>query len=441
MGVELLASPAVLFLDEPTSGLDPAGEFKMMELLRRLADAGCTTVCTTHVVENVYLADRLFLLAGGRLAFAGSSQEARDYFGVPKLTLLYDRLAEKSAAEWDHDFRRHREASQPARETPAPVDGAFANAPTKVRRTARRRSALPVLLARQWAILRADPKNFLFLFGQPLVIALLVGLATADAALALFFAYLSTLWFGCSNAAQEIVRELPVYRREHMVGLSRDAYLLSKFTLWGALTAAQGIFLFACLWAARWFLYPDPGNGLARGLDGSTFWYLCGIVCTTFAAVGIGFAVSALARTTMQAVMVVPLVLIPQILFSGLVVETNQMSSPVVYSLTRLMPSYAAQTLMDVGAFIDRPITGNLYDAHKKAGDHLRDLLLRQFVAHPPQPGATKGDLRALAAAQFRIGAVYRRFDVGLLAAGKLLAWTLLGYFTAWCGLRAKERG
>ena len=329
VGVELLASPAVLFLDEPTSGLDPAGEFKMMELLRRLTDAGCTTVCTTHVVENVYLADRLFLLAGGRLAFAGSSQEARDYFGVQKLTLLYDRLAEKSAAEWDQEFRRHRETSRWSPETPAPADGAFAEAPTNVRRTARRRSALPVLLARQWVILRSDPRNFLFLFGQPLVIALLVGLATDDAALALFFTYLATLWFGCSNAAQEIVRELPVYRREHMVGLGRDAYLSSKFVLWGALTALQGGFLYACLWGTRWFLYPDPGNGLARGIDGSALWYLSGIVCTALASVGIGFAISALARTTMQAVMVVPLVLIPQILFSGLVVETNQMSSPV----------------------------------------------------------------------------------------------------------------
>ena len=72
--------------------------------------------------------------------------------------------------------------------------------------------------------------------------------------------------------------------------------------------------------------------------------------------------------------MVVPLVLIPQILFSGSVVETNQMTSPVVFALTDAMPSYAAQTLMDVGAFIGRPITGGVYNTHKKAGDHLKDL-------------------------------------------------------------------
>ena len=440
VGVELLARPAVLFLDEPTSGLDPAGEFKMMELLRHLADGGCTVVCTTHVVENVYLADRLFVLTGGRLAFAGSAQEARDYFGVQKLTLLYDRLEEKTPAGWSDEFHRQPDRSTAPSAVPGAVDHRFA-AWQKRRPSARAAAALPILLARQWAILRADPKNFLLLFGQPVVIALLVAWATDDAALALFFAYLSTLWFGCSNAAQEIVRELPIYRREHRVGLGRHAYLTSKFILWGGLTALQGLTLYGCLWTARFFLYADPGAGLARGLDGSTLWYVGSLVCAAFAAVGIGFAVSALARSAMQAVMAVPLVLIPQILFSGLVVETNQMSSPAVYALTQAMPSYAAQTMMDVGAFLDRPVTGALYDAHKKAGDHLRDLLLRQYVSHPPRAEMNKGDLRALAAAQFHLGARYQRPEVGIVAALKLVGWMLSGYLVAFFGLRAKERG
>ena len=278
------------------------------------------------------------------------------------------------------------------------------------------------------------------MLGQPFVIALLTAWATDDTALGLFFAYLSTLWFGCSNAAQEIVRELPIYRREHMAGLGRHAYLLSKFTLVGATTAAQGVFLYACLWAARWWLYPGPETGVARGIDGSIPWQTASIVCTAFAAVGIGLAISALARSAMQAVMAVPLVLIPQILFSGLVVETNQMTSPVVFALTNAMPSYAAQTMMDVGAFIGRPITGGIYNIHKKAGDHLKDLRLRELLADQP-PGAVKGDLRAMASAELGVRKVYTRADVGLLAALKLAGWTLLGYAAAWLGLRAKERG
>ncbi len=436
VGVELLGRPAVLFLDEPTSGLDPASEFKLMELLRHLADGGCTVVCATHVMENVYLADRLFVIDGGRLAFRGTAQEARDYFGVQKLALLYDKLAERTAAEWHEDFQRARpEADAPAAGSGhAARSGVVARLPKPA--PEQPAAALAVLLARQWAILCADWKNFLLLFGQPLLIAALVGWVSDNTSLALFFAYLSTLWFGCSNAAQGIVRELPIYRRERMVGLGRHAYLLNKFLLLGGLTAGQGIFLYGCLWLARWYLYPEALP--QRGLDGAALWQVGSVVCTAFASVGIGFAISALARSTMQAVMIVPLILIPQILFSGLVVNTGEMSGPVL-AVTNLMPSYAAQTMMDVGAFWHQPINGELYLRREKARNHLTDLLRRELTRLSPSELADSP--RAQAQKAFAMGKEYNRADLAVLAAFKLFAWTLLGYAAAWCGLRLKERG
>ena len=270
-----------------------------------------------------------------------------------------------------------------------------------------------MLVRRQWTILNADWKNFLILFGQPLVIALLVSYVTDDTTLGLFFAYLATLWFGCSNAAQEIVREIAIYRRERMVGLGRHQYLLSKFTLLGTLTAVQGVFLYLCMWGARWYLYNELDFGVERGISGSPLWQIGSVVCTAYASVGIGFAISALARSEMQAVMIVPLVLIPQILFSGLVVETKDMASKVVFRLTSIMPSYAAQTMMDVGAFWNRPIIGGMYNNRQKAGDHLKDLRLRELVANPPNPEMTKGDLRMQAAKELGVRKIYNRADVG----------------------------
>ncbi len=435
VGVELLGRPSVLYLDEPTSGLDPATEFKMMELLRYLADGGCTVVCTTHVMENVFLADRLFIVSSGKLVFAGGAQEARDHFGVQKLTMLYDRLEERPAADWRTDFQKLGFASSAALLAATPAVAASRVSSVRQRPAA----ALPVLLRRQWAILRADWKNFLILFGQPLIIALLVAWVTDDTSLSLFFTYLATLWFGCSNAAQEIVREIAIYRRERMAGLSRHSYLLSKFTLLGGVTALQGVFLYLCLWGARWILYPSPDDGVERGLDGSALWQMGSVLCTAFSAVGIGFAISALARSTMQAVMIVPLVLIPQILFSGLVVETNQMSGRGVFLLTNAMPSYAAQTMMDVGAFWHRPIGGAMYNNRRKAGDHLRDLELRSLQRTlPPDRLDEAGTIARNALA---MGKTYDGSRFGYVAAGKLLLWSLLGYIAAWFALRAKERG
>ena len=113
VAVELLARPAVLFLDEPSSGLDPATESQLMEVLRELTNTGCTVVCTTHVMENAYLMDELIIITGGCLAFLGTAQEAREYFGVTRLHALYQRLLERPAAEWKKDLEEKRPPPDP----------------------------------------------------------------------------------------------------------------------------------------------------------------------------------------------------------------------------------------------------------------------------------------------------------------------------------------
>jgi len=340
VGAELLARPAILFLDEPSSGLDPATEFQLMELLRDLADTGCTIVCTTHVMENAYLMDQLVILTGGCLAFQGTVQEARDYFGVPKLTALYERLLERESLEWRTDFAAR------APDAPAPPLPEQAAPPP-----ARRPWALPILLQRQWAILRADWRNFLLLAGQPLVIAALVAWTSDDHSLILFFLYLATLWLGCSNAAQEIVKELPIYRRERLVGVGPHAYLASKFLFLTALTGAQALLLYG---AAQLF---------ERGLDGSASWQILGLLGTALAAVGLGSAISAWSRSVMQAVMIVPLLLIPQILFSGFTVKIGDMR-PSVLTVSGFMPTFAAQSVMDTSFLWQRRIASDVITDH-----------------------------------------------------------------------------
>src|SRR5699024_9244184 len=60
---------------------------------------------------------------------------------------------------------------------------------------------------------------------------------------ALFLLVVSAVWFGCSNAAREIVREQAIYRRERMVNLSVVAYAASKFTVLGFLCFMQCLML------------------------------------------------------------------------------------------------------------------------------------------------------------------------------------------------------
>lgn len=385
VGAELLGRPRLLFLDEPTSGLDPSAEFKLMESLRLLAAGGCTVICTTHVMENVHLMDRLAVLNEGRLVFFDEPGAARQAFGIERMTQLYERIPHTPPLpEATGAPPSHREPELP--------------------HSKRRAPALQILLLRQWAILRADWKNLLLVLGQPVLIGLMVTWVTRDSALVLFFAMISTLWFGCGNAAQEIVEELPMFRRERLIGLGRHEYLLSKFLTLSRITVVQSLLLYGVMQLC------------AAGIGGSPGWQIGALIATSLASVGLGLAISSLSRTILQAVMLVPLVLIPQILFSGFTPPAGDMK-PGPHFVSRLMPSASTQAVMDTSLFWGKKITGGMRVDFPTAFSNLN-----------------RG--RSL-----RNGQIYLNPRPAVEGLAALLAWTIATYFAAWFGIRGKERG
>jgi ABC-2 type transport system ATP-binding protein len=72
----IVGNPELLFLDEPTTGFDPAARRAFWELITALSGAGTTILLTTHYLEEAEaLADRVGILAGGRLVATGSPAE------------------------------------------------------------------------------------------------------------------------------------------------------------------------------------------------------------------------------------------------------------------------------------------------------------------------------------------------------------------------------
>jgi ABC-type multidrug transport system ATPase subunit len=70
--------PQLLFLDEPTVGLDVDARETMWQTMRALLAQGCSIVLTTHYLEEAEaLADRVAVLAGGRLIAAGTVASVR----------------------------------------------------------------------------------------------------------------------------------------------------------------------------------------------------------------------------------------------------------------------------------------------------------------------------------------------------------------------------
>ena len=435
IATELLDKPSVLYLDEPSSGLDPATEFSLMRILRGLAAQDCTVICTTHVLGRAYLFDKIIFIHGGRVIFDGPPDLAYGYFQVEGLDQVYIRAADegKSGSEWAENFETNGPVRPPVAHSQPALDlSAFGDIPPAIRKRPGFISSLSTLLHRQWKILGADRLNLVFLIAQPLLIAVLVGWVAEDLVLRMFLCVVATLWFGCSNGAQQIVKELPIFRRERVCGLGLHSYLVSKYLFLGGITLLQALALLFVvqstshlvrpakmsvaelhaefreitaskttapagsgeedafeavesnspkktaappppqtvaprpslvprpdLWAsaaAAWFFelrwnLRDAVESGGRSLTGILFvtvgLRVIALAATALVGVAIGLAVSGLVQNTAQAVMWVPLLLIPQILFGGVVLSLPKLSADA-RAVCQIIPSFSCQRLMDV---------------------------------------------------------------------------------------------
>ncbi|MBP5750056.1 MAG: ATP-binding cassette domain-containing protein [Firmicutes bacterium] len=91
IGTELISDPELFILDEPDSGLDGVIARELFEKLRSVADTGKVVITITHTPDRVAdLFDKVIVLARdsgkvGRLAFYGSPDEAKEFFGKPSM--------------------------------------------------------------------------------------------------------------------------------------------------------------------------------------------------------------------------------------------------------------------------------------------------------------------------------------------------------------------
>ncbi len=355
IGAELISKPTIFFLDEPTSGLDPGLEGRMMQLLRKLADQGRTVVLITHATQNVDLCDNIaFLAPGGYLAYYGPPKGALTYFGAEKFADIYTTIeSEQSMAVWPQRFAATPQHQQHvvARLTAAGIGlngaagatGAHQAAVTTAqsRPPASRRDSgvrqFGILTRRYLETVRRDRSNLLtLLLIQAPLIALLITLAfrgdlfstrpfvgdwSKGRTLAFLLAMVA-VWFGTSNAAREIVKEAAIYARERRINLQLAPYIASKFFVLLGISIIQNIVL----------LLPFLFTGAS--ILQMPLLYIS-LIFGSIAGIAMGLVISAVAPNPDRASILVPLVLIPQIIFGGPLINTG--GNFVVRGISQLM--------------------------------------------------------------------------------------------------------
>ena len=180
----------------------------------------------------------------------------------------------------------------------------------------RDRRNLALLLAQSPVIaifltLVAKPTDFLPPPAEAIAQATALGIPAAKLAAGLTVMLAATAtWFGAINAAREIVKELPILVRERLAGLRILPYLASKLAVLMLLCTIQTVVLLAVV--ATNVHMPSSGAIFPAWLE---LWISLNLAA--FTALGLGLLISASVSNADRAQSLVPIVLIPQLIFIG----------------------------------------------------------------------------------------------------------------------------
>lgn len=316
IAVELLADPKLFYLDEPTSGLDPGMERNMMKLLRKLTNQGKTIILITHATANLHICDKvIFLGYGGKLCYFGPPNGALEFFGVSDYADIYD-LINKESDKWQTVFRKSK------------YYGYYNSLSEKKAKTSEKKVVTKRSSLKQWLILSnrylkltlVDKQRFISLIAQAPFIAILLGLVADKEAFefyetskeVIFTLASSGVWMGLLNSIQEITKEQDIYRRERAVNLKLGPYLLSKLLVLGGLALVQSVIFILVF--VRVIDLPDVNLIGSLQLELMITMFL-----TTFASTAFGLVVSTMVSNPDRAMGLAPILLIPQLIFNGLV--------------------------------------------------------------------------------------------------------------------------
>lgn len=418
ISLELLADPTLFFLDEPTSGLDPGLEKKMMYTLRRLADSGRTVVLVTHATANIDQCDLVAFMSAGRLVYYGPPAEAKQFFGVSSNDFadIYTRIEGRydpndpvfaQDAAMQQTYRQWRQThpgskgepwlaelwelrlKQSAfyqrfvtdrlnRATPAGAGSVTppATAPHGPNKTSNPFRQFWVLTRRYADLLLQDRRNLLILLLQAPIIAGLMALVIkagavtgseatfASARPVMFMLATIAVWFGIINAAREITKEIPIYRRERLANLRIFPYVMSKVVVLTLLVIIQSTLLLGIVCGK--VTMPDMGIMTNATVE---------LFITTFlgslAGLALGLLISTVAATPDRAISMVPLALIPQILLSGVIFKLEGSAEILSWFTIGRWAMDAYGAIINLNDLPRPGLTSESFDEYTSSMEHL----------------------------------------------------------------------
>lgn len=324
VGVELITNPSLLFLDEPTSGLDSFSATQCVDILRRVAHAGCAVLCTIHQPSSEILGmfDSCILMSSGHIVYNGPVVEINDKFskaGYPVpvnfnpadhiLSVVQINAVEDLQGKLFHALPEPEKLSNSFAEK----EGVNFVPPSSVS------TQLRWLMWREGIGMVRDKGALIGRFGITIFLYILYGLIFQDAGNrddtkpdnlnghfgALAMLIISAMFGSAQPTLLQFPFERPLFLREYSTGTYRAVtYFLSKIATELPLAFVQTVLGMLI----AYFLIGLKGNFILLCI---AFWLL-GIVSSSVAML-----VGSVLSNVKQASEASPALFVPQILFSG----------------------------------------------------------------------------------------------------------------------------
>jgi ABC-type multidrug transport system ATPase subunit len=400
IALELIREPAILFLDEPTSGLSSRDSENVIDLLKELSLKGKLIFVVIHQPSSdIYkMFDKMIIMdTGGFPAYYGPPVEAVTYFkksthqvdsnrgqcetcGNVNPEQIFNIIEAKVVDEYGqptnkrkitppqwYDLYKERfkitKVEDVKEEPPHSL-----TLPTKLRQTVifTTRDTLSKLSNKQYLLInlleapllalilafiihyKSAPggKEYIFRFNENIPAFMLMSIIVA-------------LFMGLTVSAEEIIRDRKILKRESFLNLSWNSYLMSKLIILFTLSAIQT------------FSFVLIGN-LILGIEWSLlipFWFV--LFSTSCLASVLGLNVSSAFNSAVTVYVMIPLLLIPQMILSGLLFPFDKLNEllstkgkvPVVADL---MASRWAYEAMAVYQFQNNSYEQPYFDLEKR---------------------------------------------------------------------------
>ncbi|MBI9068865.1 MAG: ATP-binding cassette domain-containing protein [Salinivirgaceae bacterium] len=409
IALELIRKPRILFVDEPTSGLSSMDSEKVMMLLKRQTLNDKLVIVNIHQpASDIFkLFDKLLILdKGGRVIYNGNPMDAIVYFKkmasyvnpeesechtcgnvkaeqplriVEERKVTYEgklkRERKITPQKWYEHYRNNFEDKFKWKEQ---LGGKKEDLPPNLFSIPKRIEQFKIYLFRD-ALSKLKDKQYLFinLIEGP-ALAVILGFFTKYIVNAkiggsymfsenvnlpsyLFMCVIVALFLGLNISAEEIIKDKKLLKRESFLNLSRFSYLTAK------------VLVLFCISAIQTFTFVIIGNSILeiQGLNFSYWLILFSVSC--FANM-LGLNISSGLNSVVSIYISIPLILVPQMLFSGVIVEFDKLHSSIsndeyVPFIGDIMTSRWAFEALVVNEFMNNNYQKNFFDFEKEMSE------------------------------------------------------------------------